>query len=219
MLDKLRRAVLGARASTVKHGSQQTHRSTLASWWRSEFTKREQSHILEVYQPAVVGDGAKNRNLELILSGKVSLAALATWFANGDDVDIARRMISKSVEMGEATSGSALDQHFVYYNMIRVYYRDRENNEDALPLAIDSCENQIALAPHAAREWRADNPRDGLPLHPGFRQLAIIREREGNFEEAIRLSEEALRQGWSGDWERRIERCRGRIARREARTK
>ena len=213
MIGRIGRIFSGEKTPTVGPGSQQAHRSDLASWWRSEFTKREQSHILEVYQPAVVGDGAKNRNLELILSGRISLAALATWFANGEDIDIARRIMSKSVEMDEATSGSALDQHFVYYNMIRVYYRDRDSSEDALPLAIDACEKQIALAPHAAREWRSGYPGDSLPLHPGFRQLSIIREKEGNFEEAIRLCEEALQQGWAGDWERRIERCSNRIAR------
>ncbi len=43
-------------------------------------------------------------------------------------------------------------------------------------------------------------------MHPGFEQLAIICEKRGQTEEALRLSQEAQRQGWNGGWEGRIER-------------
>ena len=47
-----------------------------------------------------------------------------------------------------------------------------------------------------------------LPAHTGFEQLAIIRERDKDYDEAILLCEEALRHGWSGDWQKRIVRCK-----------
>jgi hypothetical protein len=45
-----------------------------------------------------------------------------------------------------------------------------------------------------------------LPEHVGYKQLAIIRERAGDYAEALRLSKEAKREKWAGDWENRIAR-------------
>lgn len=90
--------------------------------------------------------------------------------------------------------------------MIQVYYRDRNRDENALILALEACEQQIALAPQVIREQPSEWAGE-LPAHRGFEQLAIVRERDRDFEGAIRLSEQALRQGWAGDWEKRIFRC------------
>ena len=54
-----------------------------------------------------------------------------------------------------------------------------------------------------------------MGLHIGYKckcqqNLAIILERNKDYDGAVRLSEEALRQGWAGDWEKRIDRCRQR---------
>lgn len=93
--------------------------------------------------------------------------------------------------------------------------------------AIRACDDQIAFAPQAMaafhRQHQAMNDyrridRKGKPLpfrpvsHPGFKQLAIIREKEGNYAEAIRLAREAKKQGWTGDWEKRIARCEAKVA-------
>ena len=136
-----------------------------------------------------------------------SLALVATWFLTGDDILLARRIMAKSVERREAEVSATIDRHFIYDCMIQVYYRDRNRNENALALALKACEKQIALAPQVIREqpieWEGE-----LPAHLGFQQLAIVRERDRDYEDAIRLSEEALRQGWAGDWEKRIVRCK-----------
>ncbi|MGB3330684.1 MAG: hypothetical protein WBA46_17110 [Thermomicrobiales bacterium] len=47
-----------------------------------------------------------------------------------------------------------------------------------------------------------------LPSHPGFQRLAMNAEKAKDYDRAIRLCEEAKRQGWSGDWDVRIARCR-----------
>ena len=53
----------------------------------------------------------------------------------------------------------------------------------------------------------------GLPLpgHVGYKQLCIIMEKQKNYEEVSRLSKIAKEQGWSGDWDRRIEKCKKKI--------
>ena len=34
--------------------------------------------------------------------------------------------------------------------------------------------------------------------------MAVILEKQGNYNEAIALATQALEQGWAGDWEKRI---------------
>lgn len=48
------------------------------------------------------------------------------------------------------------------------------------------------------------------PTHYGFKQLAIILEKQKRFAEAIEVVEEAQRQAWDGDWQNRLERLRRR---------
>ena len=75
-------------------------------------------------------------------------------------------------------------------------HRHRNDDPEALDLAIDACEKQIRLGPEAAKVFLAEDTEDYLPAHHGFQQLAIIREREKDYAEAIRLCKEAMAQGW-----------------------
>jgi hypothetical protein len=52
------------------------------------------------------------------------------------------------------------------------------------------------------------------PIGTSFYQLTVIRDKQGNYEEAIRLSRLALEQGWAGDWERRIVRYEKKLLKR-----
>lgn len=195
MLSKLWRVIGGeTRAAT----------SPLYSWWVGEFTPEERR-----YMEASIGVNAIiSRDGSLGYFG--SLTSLCTWLLTGDDVLLALRIMAKAVEIREAEMGSAVDRHFTYTMMIQVYYQARDRDRNALALALEACEKQIALAPQVIRE-RPDDWAQGLPAHLGFQQLAIVRERERDFEAAISLSEQALSQGWTGDWERRIARCRRKL--------
>jgi hypothetical protein len=50
-----------------------------------------------------------------------------------------------------------------------------------------------------------------LPAHVGYRQLTIIREKQGDFVSAISLAQRALSKVWAGDWKNRLERCEKKI--------
>jgi hypothetical protein len=63
-----------------------------------------------------------------------------------------------------------------------------------------------------AKAFRNDDWKD-MPSHLGFRRIAINLERQGDFEGAIASCREATKQGWSGDWDKRIERCEGKLNR------
>jgi hypothetical protein len=97
-----------------------------------------------------------------------------------------------------------LDAHFLYLGMIRIYYKDRDVVTTALENAIASCEKQIAIAPQAARAFGVEHGFPRLPEHTGFKQLSIIRDKQGEYLAAIQLCEEARVQGWAGDWDKRI---------------
>lgn len=77
-----------------------------------------------------------------------------------------------------------------------------------LEKAIEACRQQISLADAAASAFHAELKWDALPSHKGYEQLSIILEKQMKFVETIELCTQAAKQGWPGDWEKRIERCR-----------
>ena len=190
-----------------------TAETSLRAWWMSEFSEIERDHILTKYQPLVIGLGSgANRDSERIIAPdgnpSIKMTALATWFMSPkEDLPLGLRLLRKGIDLGEENEGTILDQHFTLLNVIKVFYRDRANDAVSLDLAIGACEKQILLAPLAAEAFKREEGMETLPAHTGFEQLAIIRERDGDFDEAIRLSRDALRQGWARDWEKRIARC------------
>jgi hypothetical protein len=94
------------------------------------------------------------------------------------DLGIAERLIAKGTEVGGA---SILDMHLGYHQMAQAYYRHRNDDPEALALAIGACEKQILLGPEAAKAFLSEDLEDSLPAHHGFRQLAIVREREKDY--------------------------------------
>jgi hypothetical protein len=50
-----------------------------------------------------------------------------------------------------------------------------------------------------------------LGTHTGYYRLCVIRERQGNWQEIIRLAEQAKSEGWAGDWDKRIEKARKKL--------
>ena len=95
----------------------------LLKWWQSEFEAAEQDYILTM----VIGDGTSGSNTPLryiiapdgTLGSISSLAALATWFLREADLSLARRIMEKSVAMGESDAGDILDRHFIIGHMIK----------------------------------------------------------------------------------------------------
>ena len=190
----------------------------LTDWWLSTFTEEERKEIQAVRPTLVVGD-----NEDIIVSERAYPGSTTGWLENGlsslaiefigsKEMDIAARLLAKAEEAGGA---KLLDRHFAYQGMAQAYYRHRNDDPEALDLAIDACKKQIRLGPEAAKVFLAEDTEDYLPAHHGFQQLAIIREREKDYAEAIRLCREAMAQGWGGEWEKRIGRSEKRWARLE----
>ena len=191
----------------------------LVEWWLGAFTAEERERMAARYQP-LPPDPAVSLGERPLTTGHVSwrtgspvrfLTGLATWFLGRADRPLARRILAHAESLPGA---STRDRFWLYATEIRAYYPDRATDPVAFATAIAACERQIALAPRAASAFRQRGPRAPLPEHLGYKQLAIIRAKQGRDDDAIALARQALAQGWAGDWERRIARLERRKARR-----
>lgn len=173
----------------------------LSDWWLTSFTDIERKRVLTVFTDKNFIEGDVD-----FLGGSPAgyLFPIASWFKTTQDRNIAYKFLDKA----EALSSKelVLEKHFLYQTKIEVYYRFRNDDNFALAKAIEACEQQILLSQQAVLAFRKEYKDDVLPSHTGYTQLAIIREKEGKFVDAIRLSKDALAQGWGGDWESRIKR-------------
>lgn len=183
----------------------------LTDWWLSEFSQQERDYIESVYHPMGTSLDSKPLTEGQILNSSASasnfLNGLASWFTGPNYRYIAKKILDKAESLNTVSTGfkDILDQHFTLSSMIPVYYRERDT-EGVLDKVIDLCKQQIALAPQSAKEFRKEYKGQALPSHVGYEQLIIIFAKQKNFEEAINLCKQAKKEGWSGDWDKRIAR-------------
>jgi tetratricopeptide (TPR) repeat protein len=184
----------------------------LTEWWLSEFSEDEQNYIIKTFQPLGSTGESLVKGEILSTSGTAMglLSSLAGWFGKKEDRVIAYRMLKKAEELIDEKT-DILDMHFFYQSKLEIYYRNRENDPNALEEAINACKKQIGIAPKVAVAFKKEYGDATLLSHKGFEQLAIIEEKQKNFEAAIDISQKALEQGWVGDWQKRIERCKKKL--------
>jgi len=175
----------------------------LENWWLDEFNEDERNYIKTKI----------NNSDNSLTSGDISftnetviglLGTLACWFIKPEDRNIAHRILNKALEF--STNAPVLDVYFLYNQMIMTYYKDR-NISEYMDKTIDACRKQIDLAPDAKKAFKKEYRNSPLPAHRGYKQLSIILEKIGCYQEAIKLLKQADIQGWAGDWSNRIERC------------
>lgn len=184
----------------------------LTEWWVSTFTEAEREYIDAKYQPMGAPPHTLTRGtIQYSTASSAQLLwGLATWFRKPEDFSIASRILEKA-EMESLARDGVIGLHFTYLGMIETNYRMRDKVPGALDKAIEYCYKQITLAPKAAKAFKQQSPKMPLPRHTGFEQLAIVREKQGDYAEAIQLSQQAQKQGWAGDWDKRILRCKKKL--------
>jgi hypothetical protein len=201
----------------------------LRDWWEESFSAEEQRFIEQRYQP--MGGGIASLTQGHIDSTSQTAAGLLTglssWFNKPGERHLARRLLAKAEEIAT----DVVDRHFVYSQLIDVAYPERDRDPGALDEAVRACKAQIALSKDVMRAMRAEHderermlgrharepgshsePHEfRVPSHRGFTQLSIIREKSGDIAGAIELAEQAAADGWSGGWDKRLERLRKRL--------
>jgi len=180
----------------------------LTEWWMSTFSEAERKYIEKKFQPlGGSGDSITKGDISVRSDTAVGfLHNLAGWFDKNEDRYLAYRILEKAEELIHQ-SAKPLDIHFFYNSKIEIFYKDRDNPE-ALEKAICACRKQINYAPNAAKAFKMEYNDEFLPSHRGYKQLAIILEKQKKYSDAIALCTQAMDQGWFGDWQKRIERCK-----------
>jgi len=180
-------------------------------WWLKELTDDEKEMILDHFNPLGGSD-------ESIIEGKVTftsqssiqfMSGLASWFSKPYARHIAYKIIKKAETLIDNNS-PPIDVHFLYSAKVGIKYRNRDSDPNGLIEATNACKQQISYA-HLAAKAFIKKYNDGLPSHKGYEQLAIILEKQKEYNETINLCESAMSQGWAGQWEKRIERCNKKI--------
>jgi len=106
---------------------------------------------------------------------------------------------------------NVLDTHFSFQEEIQRHYKNRQDPK-RLAAAINACRQQIEYADQAMEAFKF--LKMPSPEHHGYKQLAIILEKKGEFAEVIDICHQAKKQGWVGDWDKRVIRCRNKEGKR-----
>jgi tetratricopeptide (TPR) repeat protein len=178
----------------------------LDDWWFAEFNESEREHMCGVYEPfgdsdVTLTDGDLDFTSETLIA---FLWGLSSWFTKKEDRYLAHKILDKAEESIDDTT-DILDVHFLLEQKIKTWYKDRDQ-PSALEKAIEACKRQIEIGPLTAKAFRAGY-NGPLPIHKGYEQLAIVYEIQKEYAQAIGLCDEAVQQGWAGDWKKRIDRC------------
>ncbi|RLD75296.1 MAG: hypothetical protein DRJ07_18300 [Bacteroidetes bacterium] len=193
----------------------------LSEWWLSEFTVEEQNQLVDklvksdMFQRGnIYTKGEYYYDISELPGELISLPRRLISWATFVQKPETRHIAYKLANMAESLINDQMDivdLYFYYHNKIGVYYRNRNEDPDSLDIAIEACKKQIEIAPDAKAEMhKRDLERFGETRYDignvGFKQLRIIEEKRGNYQEALKLSHDAKKQRWAGNWDKDIER-------------
>lgn len=128
------------------------------------------------------------------------------WFAYEQDYNkysnISIKIFNKMQECDFTSYNDTSDisgSHSYYIEKIKFHYANRAESNN-LDLAIEYCKKQIDISKEVKQAWfiKEGNALH-LPSHIGFKQLAIIYEKQEKFEEALELTKRCLEEGWNND--------------------
>ncbi|MDU3337966.1 MAG: tetratricopeptide repeat protein [Paraclostridium bifermentans] len=179
----------------------------LTDWW-NELSDEERKIIRNTYNPM-----SSSEEDTTIDKGDISycsgsklgfIGGLVDWFEKEEKYNIALKIIQLGEDNINETE-DILDLHFFYLNCIKVFYRNRDNYLESLEKAIEYCEKQISISKKSKRAWICEYSEE-LPFHTGYDQLAIIYEKKKDYDKALAITRQALKEGWNNDCQKRIDR-------------
>ena len=146
------------------------------------------------------GTGETSQSAQEYLKGVGSTAA------SEKDYEFAEMVLLEALDRED---GSATSTHFTYNELIDVYYKQRDDHEDAIEKCIQYCKKDIEIADEFVAEFGE------VPRIPSFKRLAIIYERQERYADAIAVCDQALdigtTDGTKGGFEGRKDRLRKKL--------
>ncbi len=126
------------------------------------------------------------------------------------DLEQSDKLIKKvEKDLEEMDVENVLDCFYALEELISEYIEDDiKDNEMRTALLVIASKKQIDLSKEVREHLQQTMPGIPLPAHLGYDTLSDIRERQGQYEECIVLCQQAIEEGWSGDWQNRMNRCR-----------
>lgn len=175
--------------------------------WFTSLSEDEQNILQEVVGPKL----AKNKILdvhtekgELGRAEQQTLGMIAQMVWKSGHRELAESVFQKSLE---AEDDNPTDRHFVYVNWEKLLYKRRDKDPEALEKCIELCKKDIAQVDEVLPKLkRTPNGREINVDYYSFRRLAIIYEKQGEYEKAIEVCNKALehnvfantKMGWEG---------------------
>lgn len=185
----------------------------LSEWWLTTFTEEERKYINYQVRTMRAGPNALIEGTPIIITNSTHnnvsffLINLTGWFRKPKDNSIARRIASKAFELAEDIEDIGASLAWI----IRSNYYARDQVPDAIENVVSACKRYIEIAPLLAKKHIKQYPGLNLGRHEGYNRYTILLEKSKKYTEVIQLCEEAKHQGWEGDWDKIIERCKNRI--------
>lgn len=125
--------------------------------------------------------------------------------------DEAEKLLLKALE---ADDDNPIDRHFIYNNLIKLYYKQRNERTDAIEKCIYFCKEDIERLPEFFHHWNIqyppapDLPKEAsLPQCPSIDRLVIIYEKDKEYQKAIDLCKYAIELGLEVTWDLYNARC------------
>lgn len=186
----------------------------LNDWWLNELTEEERNIIRTIYKPMSTSPEEYCIDKGNIKYSSMStlnfLGCLAGWFTKSKYYTIGKKILLEGEKYTNKTK-DILDLHFFYLSGIRMHYSNRDNDDNALNSAIDYCKKQINISQEAKKEFLNQYPDSPLPSHTGYKQLAVIYDKQGQYLEALKITKQALIEGWNDDYQKRLTRLENKI--------
>lgn len=153
------------------------------------------------------------------------------------DHAIKEQMLLQAEELTKSNQ-NAVDLHYIYIHLIEFYYRQRHTDGSALNKCIEYCKKDIDLFPlfkkayineyidqikyvqnffekdyaeYKEYERKIEAYKPTIPNIPSFKRLAIIYEKQGKYEEAIKICDLAISNNLADDTKGGFEGRRNRI--------
>lgn len=139
------------------------------------------------------------------------LQSIGTFAVHNKDYDFAEKILQKALDSKDVTLS---DRHFIYNELITLYYKQRDAKPDAIDKCIRYCKEDISFLEefliadrkeHEDRQNSLKEINDELinkingnyypPRIPSLARLIIIYENQGKISEAIEICEIGIKYG------------------------
>uniref|UniRef100_UPI004048168D hypothetical protein n=1 Tax=Shewanella baltica TaxID=62322 RepID=UPI004048168D len=214
----------------------------LKEWWLQALTASQRNQVANDYRPMGLPIGKTPylyQDLDKTYSnngfGKLGLLLTLSYIAGDEAKHILQtKAENELLQCYTAPDSNLIDVHLALASLIKHHYSLRTASEH-YEKAKEFCLMQISISSKLVKKFRhPEKPKElkklqnitgikdpyydepqMLPSHTGYKQLAIILEKEGDIEGALRLSKQALKQGWTDNYEKRIDKLTHKLAKKQ----